>query len=114
MDGKASLTDMRIAYGWAQVPAIWLAPLSILTLVITGADPDAAAAGNPAVGILMMVVGIAMVVLGIWSFVIVCKAVGEAHLFSAWAGFASLFLAGLLVMVPILAIVFAVIAASGV
>lgn len=112
--GSATLSEMRTAYAWAQVPSIWAAPLSIALLIAGGGNPDQALGGNPQLAIVFRAVGSTMIVIGVWSLVVMCKAVGEAHLFSAWHGLGAIILAGLVftgammaIFVPIMVLVVA-------
>ncbi len=53
------------------------------------------------------------VVPGLWSFVVVLKCVGEVQGFSAWRALGAMFLAGLLIVVPLILFVVLILAARG-
>jgi ABC-type proline/glycine betaine transport system permease subunit len=52
-------------------------------------------AADPVMPILVIAFTAIITVVAIWQFVILCKAVGEAHEFSAWRGLGTWMLAGL-------------------
>ena len=103
--GTATYQDMFKALATAQIPQIWLLPLLIIWLL---ASPDTFLAdrtdveGSPIVAIMSIV----MAVVSIWTFIIVCKAVGEAHQVSSWKGFFIVVLPGILITIIVLILVF--------
>ncbi|MGX7594286.1 Yip1 family protein [Planococcus plakortidis] len=103
--GTATYQDMFKALATAQIPQIWLLPLLIIWLL---ASPDTFLAdrtdveGSPIVTIMSIV----MAVVSIWTFIIVCKAVGEAHQVSSWKGFFIVVLPGILITIIVLILVF--------
>ncbi|MFP8783837.1 Yip1 family protein [Planococcus plakortidis] len=103
--GTATYQDMFKALATAQIPQIWLLPLLIIWLL---ASPDIFLAdrtdveGSPIVAIMSIV----MAVVSIWTFIIVCKAVGEAHQVSSWKGFFIVVLPGILITIIVLILVF--------
>ncbi|TWT31286.1 Yip1 domain protein [Posidoniimonas corsicana] len=94
--GVATFTEMQAAYAWGAVPGIFTLPLSLLLVILVGQFP-----GRDYLG-LIAINGIAEGVLGIWSFVVLCKCIGEVSRFSAWKGWGAIILAGLLLMLPII------------
>lgn len=105
LGGQATLTDMRTANAWAQVPSVWVAPFSVALILLGGENPPETLANNPAIAIAFMVIGLLMIVVGIWAFIVMCKAIGEAHLFSAWLGFAAFLISCLLAGAMMMAVV---------
>ena len=103
--GTATYQDMFKALATAQIPQIWLLPLLIIWLL---ASPDTFLAdrtdveGSPIVAIMSIV----MAVVSIWTFIIVCKAVGDAHQVSSWKGFFIVVLPGILITIIVLILVF--------
>lgn len=102
--GTASYQEMFKALATAQIPQIWLLPLLIIWVL---ASPETFLAdrtdveGNP-----IVVMSIVMAVVSIWTFIIVCKAVGEAHRVSSWKGFFIVVLPGIIITFIVLLIVF--------
>ena len=103
--GTASYQEMFKALATAQIPQIWLLPLLIIWVL---ASPETFLAdrtdveGNP----IVVVMSIVMAVVSIWTFIIVCKAVGEAHRVSSWKGFFIVVLPGIIITFIVLLIVF--------
>lgn len=91
--GVGTYSEMFRAVVTSSIPQIWLLPMWLIWLLTspstfyTEIEPSAA---EPDTG-LGMVIGFlllaAVIIVGIWTFVIQCKAVGEAQRFSAWKGF---------------------------
>lgn len=87
--GKSTYTEMFRAILTGQIPQIWLIPLFLLWMLLlpetyflqTGempfTEPD----------FLSFVFLIILGAISIWTFFIQCKAIAEAHRFSAWKGF---------------------------
>lgn len=107
--GTATYQEMFKALPAAQIPQIWLLPLLIIWAL---ASPEtffsdrADVAGNPIVAIMSIVVA----VVSVWTFIIVCKAVGEAHRVSSWKGFFIVVLPGIIITIFVLLIVFVIFA----
>ncbi|WP_211655290.1 Yip1 family protein [Planococcus alpniumensis] len=91
--GVGTYSEMFRAVVTSSIPQIWLLPMWLIWLLTspstfyTEIEPSVA---EPDTG-LGMVIGLVLlavtVVIGIWTFVIQCKGVGEAQRFSAWKGF---------------------------
>ncbi len=111
LGGTSTLEHMRAAYAWGQSPGIWTIPVSLLLLLLVGGNLGGGIGQNPVLAGVVMVLGLIQVVIGIWSMVTLSKCVGEVNLFSAWRGFGAIILAGLLIMVPLMLILFAAFAA---
>ena len=107
--GTATYQEMFKALATAQIPQIWLLPLLIIWAF---ASPDTFFAdrtdveGNP----IVVIMSIVMAVVSIWTFIIVCKAVGEAHRVSSWKGFFIVVIPGILITIFVLVIVFVIFA----
>lgn len=103
--GTASYADMFKALATAQIPQIWLLPVLVIWAL---AAPETFFAdrmdveGNP----IVVIMSIVMAVVSIWTFVIVCKAVGEAHRVSSWKGFFIVIIPGIIITIVVLIIVF--------
>lgn len=103
--GTATYQEMFKALATAQIPQIWLLPLLIIwafaspaTFFADRTDVE----GDPVVVIMSVI----MAVVSVWTFVIVCKAVGEAHRVSSWKGFFIVVLPGIIITIVVLLIVF--------
>ncbi|MGM0896686.1 MAG: Yip1 family protein [Bacillota bacterium] len=103
--GTATYQEMFKALVTAQIPQIWLLPLLIIwafaapaTFFADRTDVE----GN----LLVVIMSIVMAVVSIWTFIIVCKAVGEAHRVSSWKGFFIVVIPGIIITVIVLIIVF--------
>ncbi len=105
LGGRADSTEVRAALAWCSVPTLATIPIWLLQLGIFGREmfttemPSVAA--NPLLSILVLAIGIIEVVLGIWSFVILLKMLGEVEGFSAWKALGALLLLMLAIIVPI-------------
>ncbi|TAA72437.1 Yip1 family protein [Planococcus salinarum] len=103
--GTATYPEMFKALVTAQIPQIWLLPLLIIWAFASPATFFADrmdVAGNPIVVIMSLV----MAVVSIWTFVIVCKAVGEAHGVSSWKGFFIVLIPGVIITIFVVIIIF--------
>ncbi|WP_425395813.1 Yip1 family protein [Aeoliella sp.] len=109
--GVANALECRTALAWSSIPTIWLMPFYLclgVYWVITGPDaiemqaPFGQLGGPPQPTVVTPAWGTALMVaagfVGLWQIVITCKAVGEAHQFSAWRGLGALLLSGLAMM----------------
>jgi hypothetical protein len=106
LGGQASSEQVRAAYAWSSVPAIWLLPLWIAKLVIFGRqlfmDADFASETHWAIFGLFTLIEL---VVGIWATVVLLKCLGEVQGFSAWKALGSVLLAFLVVFVPIVLLI---------
>lgn len=106
--GVGTYSEMFRAVVTSSIPQIWLLPMWLIWLLTspstfyTEIDP---AMSEPDTG-LGMVIGFlllaAVIIVGIWTFVIQCKAVGEAQRFSAWKGFFVIVIPSVLLAVVII------------
>lgn len=87
--GQSTYTDMFRAVLAGQIPQIWLIPVFILWILLfpetyfLQQDEVPFTASDSLSLIFLLILGI----VSIWTFIIQCKAIGEAHRFSAWKGF---------------------------
>lgn len=107
--GGSDRRNLLAAIAWAAVPSIAGLALWIPQFAVAGTDLFTAATpridASPLAAVVILASSIAGVVLGIWSFVLLCNTIAEVQGFrSAWAGFANLLLAGVLVVGIVLAI----------
>ncbi|WP_084243470.1 Yip1 family protein [Planomicrobium okeanokoites] len=103
--GKATYQEMFKALPTAQIPQIWLLPLLIiwaLTSPETFFADRMEVEGNP----ITVIMSIVMAAVSIWTFVIVCKAVGEAHQVSSWKGFFIVVIPGVIIGIIVVLIIF--------
>ncbi|MDN5710313.1 MAG: YIP1 family protein [Planococcus sp. (in: firmicutes)] len=103
--GTATYQEMFKALVTAQIPQIWLLPLLIIWVL---ASPETFLADRTNVegNAIVVIMSIVMAVVSIWTFIIVCKAVGEAHRVSSWKGFFIVVLPGIIITIVVLIIVF--------
>ena len=105
LGGRANSTEVRAALAWCGVPTLATIPIWLLQLGIFGREmftsemPSVEA--NPMLSILVVGTGIVEVILGIWSFVILLKMLGEVEGFSAWKALGALLLLMLAIIVPL-------------
>lgn len=107
--GTSTYQEMFKALVTAQIPQIWLLPVLVIwafaapeTFFADRMDVE----GNP----IVVIMSIVMAVVSVWTFVIVCKAVGEAHRVSSWKGFFIVVLPGIIILILVLIIVFVIFA----
>ena len=111
--GQADSRRIRATLAWANVPLVWSLLLWIPALLLFGAELFAAA--TPILDASTMLSGLYMVfsfgigIVSIWAFVVFLHALGEVQGFSAWKALGNSILAGLVVLVPLLAIIGAMI-----
>lgn len=96
LGGEATPEEARAAVAWSAVPSLW-GLLLWLPLLLSGSQ----------VGVVPLLVGLAQLVLGVWTFVISLKCLGEAHRFSAWKALGAEILAVLMIIAPFACIIFA-------
>ena len=96
LGGRATQVEVRAALAWSTVPLIWALPLWIPELALAGREMFTTAtpilAASPLRAVLLVLVVLLEVVLGIWSFVLFLKCLGEVHGFSAWKSLAAVLL----------------------
>ncbi|MEZ0481672.1 Yip1 family protein [Planococcus sp. SSTMD024] len=106
--GVGTYTEMFRAVVTSSIPQIWLLPMWLIWLLTspstfyTEVEPGAAEPDTGlglVIGLLLLAV---VIIVGIWTFVIQCKAVGEAQRFSAWKGFFVIVIPSVLLAVVII------------
>jgi hypothetical protein len=121
LGGVAYAAQVRTALAWSYIPSVWLLPLTAgIALSIAVLGPEVvygAFVGEAredfdfaALPLWLMAIGAVGLITLVWQIVITCKAVGEAHQFSAWRGLGTLLLAGVVVVGAVMALVLPVIA----
>jgi Yip1 domain len=109
LGGRARPEQLRAAIAWSFVPVLATIPIWIIQLGFFGRElftrETPTLDANPTLGLVLLATGMLEAALGLWSFVILLKGVGEVQGFSAWKALISLVLIGLaiilLVFVPI-------------
>lgn len=107
--GQADSRRIRTTLAWANVPLVWSLILWLPALLLFGAELFAKA--TPIIDASTMLSGLYMVfsfgigTVSIWAFVVFLHALGEVQGFSAWKALGNSILAGLVVLVPLLAII---------
>lgn len=106
LGGHASSEQVRAAYAWSSVPALWLLPIWVPKILIFGRrlfmDVPFASETHRAIFLLFALIEL---VVGIWAMVVFLKCLGEVHGFSAWKALGASLLAILVVAVPLVLLV---------
>ncbi|MFC4713404.1 Yip1 family protein [Planococcus dechangensis] len=91
--GVGTYTEMFRAVVTSSIPQIWLLPMWLLWLLLSPGTFYTnneilveSSSGGVLEIIIVLVLLLAVIAVGIWTFVIQCKAVGEAQRISAWKG----------------------------
>jgi hypothetical protein len=104
--GHAENDEVRAAVAWAMVPVIATIPLLAIQVGFLGHEVFTTQTpyldSRPELGLVLAATGILEVILGIWSFVASLKCVGEVQGFSAWKALGSMFVAALLIVIPLI------------
>ncbi|KAA0959148.1 YIP1 family protein [Planococcus sp. ANT_H30] len=108
--GEATYTEMFRAILTGQIPQIWLFPLLLFWMLVFPETYFVESDQLPFedTNLLSMIFFLVLGVVSIWTFVVQCKAVGEAHRLSAWKGFFIIVLPGIVFIGVIVAIIAAV------
>jgi Yip1 domain len=115
LGGRASFKEVRAAMAWSHVPVVAALAITVLQLLLfdnelfTTKTPHLDA--SPALRQLFMALNGVEFVLAIWSLVLFVKCLGEVNGFSAWRALGSLFLAFLIIAIPLVLIAIAVVLA---
>lgn len=107
LGGSAQTAEVRAAIAWAQVPAIYITTIGVLAIIFgpeTSADTATAARS-------LSLWATTRTILGLWTFVISLKMLGEVHRFSAWRGLGTIVLGSLAVLFATLGALAAVVLA---
>ena len=114
LGSRARPIQIRAAIAWSEVPTIAGLPIGILLLAVLGRElfttrtPTIDA--HPALGLLLQTWQVVTALLRGWSLMLLVKCLGEVQRVSAWRGFGSLLLAGLVLVVLVVLIGLGVIA----
>jgi hypothetical protein len=112
LGGKAGPREARTAVAWGNAPAVWALPVYALGLWLFGKElfetSQPRIEALPGLGVAYLAVAPTLTVMGVWGFVVLVRAVAEAHRFGAWKGLASVLLAAVPVLVAAAALTFAV------
>jgi hypothetical protein len=108
LGGTATPEEIRAAVAWGGVPALWGALLWVPILLLSGAAVFTSDMSvNEVNGVALLLSGAMILVqvgTAIWSVFTGLHTLGEVQGFSAWKAFANGFLAGLVVLVPLIVI----------
>lgn len=108
--GKGTSTTIRAAWAWSNVLLIWSLLLWIPALGFFGNEFFTAEIpgieGDPLMLFILLGIGAVEVVIRLWTFVVYLKCLGQVQGFSAWKALGNTLLAGLVVIVPLMALVF--------
>lgn len=108
--GEATYTEMFRAVLTGQIPQVWLFPILLFWMLVFPETYFLESGQLPFedTNLLSMVFILILGVVSIWTFVVQCKAVGEAHRISAWKGFFIIVLPATVFILIIVAIIAAV------
>ena len=113
--GTGDRQHLKTAIAWAAVPMVFSLPLWIPQFVLFGSDMFTEETprldARPRLWVLFIGIAVTEVIMAFWSLVLLCHTVAEVQGFrSAWRGFGNLFLAGAVIVVPLILLVAALIA----
>ncbi|MFT9493970.1 Yip1 family protein [Anaerosolibacter sp.] len=107
--GQGEYDEIKVAAAWANVPLIWGLLLWIPTIALYGSAYFSSGLADlgysMGLSIFAIILSIIAVILGVWSFIIQLKCLGEAQRFSAWKALGNMILSFLIIIVPILLLV---------
>lgn len=108
--GQATYKEMFRAVLTSQIIQIWLIPIVISWMFLSPVTYFLQEGELPFenAGPLSIVLTFVLSFFSIWTFVVQCKAVGEAHRFSAWKGFFVIIIPAILFIGIIVAIIAAI------
>jgi hypothetical protein len=115
--GESDRTDIKAALAWASVPSVVSLCLWLPAILLFGSENFTAFTprirSQPLLLIPYFAFTILQVVLGVWGFVILCNTIAEVQEFgSAWKGLLNMFLAVVVVIVPLILFLLAMIMLS--
>lgn len=106
LGGRATQREIRAAVAWSQVPGIGaLALVCALSLLASVMTP-----GNLALLVPFAAITLLALIAVIWQMCLFCICLSEAQGFSIWRALGSSLLAGLLILIPVLVLVFLLLA----
>lgn len=108
--GSAPSRHIRTAMAWAGVPVVAALVLWVIAIAVLGDEMFTTAMprveANLGLAFLTMALGLAIFALGVWSLILLLKCVGEVQGFSAWKAMGNVLLGGLVIVLPLAALVF--------
>lgn len=106
--GTATYIEMFKAVAVSMIPYVWIAPVLLAWATIAPAsyfaDPLAGNSTGEGLGTLI-VLGTLSFILSIWGIIIQSKAIGEAHRFNSWKGFATVLIPAVVIGVVVIIVV---------
>jgi hypothetical protein len=104
--GLGDYEEIKAAIAWASVPNVAGLVLWIPLLLISGNESFTEDANNLVantyLAIAVLLLAIVQLILGIWSLVLLCNTIAEVQDYeSAWRGLGNLFLAGAVIVIPL-------------
>lgn len=110
--GAATYRHVRAAVAWSKVPLIWAMALWIPELALFGKELFTSEVpiieAKPILALMLLGFGLLEITIGIWAAIIFLKCLGQVQGFSAWRALANTCLAGLVIIIPLVIIVFGV------
>ena len=111
--GQASVEYVRTTLAWAQIPIIWAVIFWIPEILIFGQESFTTPDENSLATITpyaLYEVGFVIIKMtaNVWVFILLFKALGQVQEFSAWKALWSLMIPGLIILISVLLIAFAV------
>ena len=102
------------AIAWSYVPIVFALPIWIPELLLFGSDnftKEPRLDAHPVLWIPFIVLTLLELALGVWTLVLACHTIAEVQGFrSAWRGLLNIFLVGMVFVVPLLLLMFILIA----
>jgi hypothetical protein len=95
LGGRADYREVRAAMAWSSLPEVYLLPATLILSLVPFLD--SATASGPYAGVQETFTTVGM----FWSVLLMCKALGEVHGFSAGKGFGALLLGLLILAIPV-------------
>lgn len=109
LGGKSNGEKVRAAIAWSNVPIAWRLFLWIPQLVLFGKEMFSATTPRmDSHSFVVAGIGVIEATIWIWALILLFKSIGQVNGFSAWRGLGACLIAIALIIVPILAIAFAV------
>ncbi|RNF39728.1 YIP1 family protein [Planococcus salinus] len=108
LKGRASYPEMFKAVVTSQIPQICILPVLLLWMLYSPTTFFAVSWDEPSLGgnILALFLSIVLLVVSVWTFVVQCKAVGEAHRLSSWKGFFIILIPMIFIILLVLVVAF--------
>lgn len=96
--GQGTYSEMFRAVITAQIPQIWLIPVLLIWLLFLPETFFLQSSETPFVptDFLSLAFTVIVAIVSIWTFIVQCKTIGEAHRLSSWKGFFIIAIPGLL------------------